>query len=69
VISTPRAVPEAAIAAAPTVSLPAGRPFYKTWWFWTAAGVVAVGAGTAIALGAGGSAGPPSTHLGTTPIF
>jgi tetratricopeptide (TPR) repeat protein len=66
--STPRAVPDAAISAAPDFPVVTAKPFYKTWWFWTAAGVVVVGAGTAIALSAGGSA-PPSTHLGSTPVF
>jgi tetratricopeptide (TPR) repeat protein len=65
----PRVVPDGATSAAPDFPVASARPFYKTWWFWTAAGVVAVGAGTAIALAAGGSAGPPSTHLGSTPIF
>ena len=44
------------------------RPFYKTWWFWTAVGVVAAGSGAAIAVAASGG-GPPSTHLGTVPVF
>jgi hypothetical protein len=26
---------------------------YKTWWFWTIIGVVAVGAGLGVAAGAG----------------
>lgn len=40
-----------------TVVMPAGTPWYKSWWFWTAVGVVAAGAatGTALALTAGGS--------------
>jgi tetratricopeptide (TPR) repeat protein len=67
--SAPRLVPDAAISPAPDFPVATSKPFYKTWWFWTAAGVVAVGAGTAIALRAGGSAGPPSTHLGSTTIF
>lgn len=29
---------------------PAGRPFYKSWWFWTAAGVVVAGSITAAVL-------------------
>ena len=67
--SAPRVVPGAALSPAADFPVATARPFYKTWWFWTAAGVVVVGAGTAIALAAGGSAGPPSTHLGSTPIF
>jgi len=40
---------------------PAGKPFYKKWWFW--GGIAAVGAGTAgVFLLSGG--GPPSTDLG-----
>jgi hypothetical protein len=36
-------------------------PWYKTWWFWTAVGVVATGAavGTALAASPGGSSGGP----------
>lgn len=40
----------------------ASTPFYKTWWFWTAVGVVAV-----VGVGAGIAAArdkPPSTSLG-----
>jgi hypothetical protein len=35
-------------------------PWYQTWWFWTAGGVVVAGAttGTVLALTAGGEAGP-----------
>jgi len=67
--STPLVVPDAAISAAPDLPVATAKPFYKTWWFWTAAGVVAVGAGTATALAARGSASPPSTHLGSAPVY
>lgn len=33
-------------------------PVYKQWWFWTAVGVVAVGAGTAVGVAAANNSGP-----------
>jgi hypothetical protein len=38
------AEPEAPIASAPKAARPVEKPFYKTWWFWTATGVVVAGA-------------------------
>jgi tetratricopeptide (TPR) repeat protein len=40
----------------------AHAPFYKTWWFWTGVGVVAVGGSVGIYEAAKSS--PPSTDLG-----
>ncbi len=68
-IGFPLSAPLAATSTAAPPAVFEDTPFYKRWWFWTAAGVVAVGAGTAIALGSGGPARPPSTHLGSTPVF
>jgi hypothetical protein len=40
-------------------------PFYKTWWFWTGAGVVAAGGVTAVLLSSGkGGSNVPQTSLG-----
>ncbi|MFT3707205.1 MAG: PEGA domain-containing protein [Archangium sp.] len=53
----------AAIASAkgdtPGVEEPGAMgPVYKQWWFWTAVGVVAVGAGTAVGVAAANNSGP-----------
>jgi hypothetical protein len=41
-------------------------PYYKTWWFWTAVGVVVVGATVGLAVGAeGGDDWRPSGDSGT----
>jgi iron complex outermembrane receptor protein len=51
-------------AAAPTPA------FYQHWWFWTAAGVLAVGAGIGIyAATSGKSLTSPNTDLGTKKVF
>ena len=44
-----------------TAVVPASTPWYNSWWFWTAVGVVVAGAatGTAVALTAGGSSSGP----------
>jgi hypothetical protein len=36
------------------------KPFYKTWWFWTIAGVLVAGAAIAVAAGSGGSSSSSS---------
>ena len=41
------------------------RPFYKTWWFWTASGAVVVGAVLAGAL----APAPPKTCQAAAPCF
>jgi tetratricopeptide (TPR) repeat protein len=68
-MTTPRPpAPSAATSTqtAPAPSAESGDAFYTKWWFWTAVGVVAVGAGAA-AMTMGGNAPPPS-HFGTTGI-
>ncbi|MBX3154549.1 MAG: tetratricopeptide repeat protein [Deltaproteobacteria bacterium] len=45
-----------------TVDPPAGRPFYKKWWFWTGLAVVAGGVG--VGVYASSPKGPPGTDLG-----
>jgi tetratricopeptide (TPR) repeat protein len=60
-VVTPAAPPPSAPAAVISSPPPAAEdhPIYTRWWFWTAAGVVVVGAVVAgIALSSGGSAGP-----------
>ncbi|HEY4395797.1 MAG TPA: hypothetical protein VGP64_17130 [Polyangia bacterium] len=53
----PAGAPAAVISAPPSAA--EDHPIYTRWWFWTAAGVVVVGALVAgIALSSGGSAGP-----------
>jgi hypothetical protein len=54
--------PGADLTRQPADQPAASTPFYKTWWFWTAVGVVAV-----VGVGAGIAAArdkPPSTSLG-----
>jgi len=61
VVVTPAAPPPSAPAAVISSPPPPteDHPIYTRWWFWTAAGVVVVGAVVAgIALSSGGSAGP-----------
>jgi len=42
------------LATEPPAAAASGRPFYKTWWFWTAVGgAVAAGTVTAFVLGSG----------------
>ncbi|MCC6994849.1 MAG: hypothetical protein IT370_09595 [Deltaproteobacteria bacterium] len=41
----------------------ASRPIYKKWWFWTAIGVVAVGATVAVVAVSGGEASAPSADF------
>jgi hypothetical protein len=43
----------------------AGVPIYKRWWFWTAIGVVAVGATVGIIAGSGGDDWTPTGNMGT----
>lgn len=46
------------------------RVFYRTWWFWTAAGVLAAGAVTAVILsGSSGTSAPPETTLGGKKVY
>lgn len=47
--------PSLTLTEPPPGSRPAeeATPVYKTWWFWTIIGVVAVGAGLGVAAGAG----------------
>lgn len=45
-------------AGGPTEALPAKKPLYGQWWFWTGIGVLTVGTGLAIGLGV--YARPPS---------
>jgi iron complex outermembrane receptor protein len=46
------------------------RPFYGTWWFWTATGVVAAGAVTAVLLSRSSTTStPPDTTLGGKKVF
>lgn len=53
--------------AAPAVE---DRPFYGTWWFWTATGVVAAGAVTAVLLSrSSATSTPPETTLGGKKVF
>lgn len=54
------AKPGAAVAAVEThdEEPSAGGPVYQKWWFWTAVGVVAVGAGTAVGVAAANNSGP-----------
>lgn len=40
----------------PTTS--GGTAFYKTWWFWTAVGVVVVGTATGVGVAAASASGP-----------
>lgn len=42
----------------------ASPPVYKTWWFWTGLGVVAVASGAGIYAASSGGGGPPTTDLG-----
>jgi hypothetical protein len=65
----PSGVDLSASAASPTAQAEA-PPFYERWWFWTAAGVVAVGAGVGMYLLTSGSgASAPSTTLGSKKVF
>lgn len=63
--STPpsSSIPQSSLAAGPSSSVET-RPIYKRWWFWTALGLGAAGAATAITLGvvlgSGSSSGPLS---------
>jgi tetratricopeptide (TPR) repeat protein len=48
--------PSLTLTQAPAASIPPGQeatPVYKTWWFWTIIGAVAVGAGIGVAAAAG----------------
>jgi tetratricopeptide (TPR) repeat protein len=71
-MATPR--PSAPPAATPGTQAPHPQPVVEEseggiltkWWFWTAVGVVAVGAGTA-AVTLGGNS-PPTSHYGTNGI-
>ncbi len=46
------------------------RAFYRTWWFWTATGVLAAGAVTAVILsGSSGTSAPPETTLGGKKVY
>ena len=53
-------------AAPPAEVSPA---FYRTWWFWTATGVVMAGAATAVVLSRASTSGPPETTLGGKKVF
>jgi tetratricopeptide (TPR) repeat protein len=82
---TPPAPSPASPAAQPSADVPPGAdlhaatpapasestPVYKTWWFWTGVGVVAVASVViaAVVLSSGSSKGIPSTKLGNQPIF
>jgi tetratricopeptide (TPR) repeat protein len=48
---------------APPNERPAGRPVYKTWWFWTGLAVVGAAGGVGV-YEVTRSNGPPSTTLG-----
>jgi len=68
--AAPRApTPEAISPVAPEPvrpTPPAVRPFYKTWWFWTAVGVIAAsGTAAVIVASSGDEEPPPDTKLGT----
>lgn len=64
--ATPRPEPEA--APAPVAK---GRPLYKKWWFWTAAGAILAGSAAAIAAGviATRSGGCPDGHACVGPVI
>lgn len=63
----PLGVSSIAEPAAPAVE---DRPFYGTWWFWTATGVVAAGAVTAVLLSrSSATSTPPETTLGGKKVF
>jgi hypothetical protein len=63
--------PDARIDLTSPAPEPAPAPaFYRRWWFWTAAGVVAVGAGLGIyAATSGKGVSAPTTDLGTKKVF
>lgn len=50
---------------APPVEEPSGRPWYRTWWFWTVIGVVVAGGATATALALTLPGDPPQGSLGS----
>jgi len=55
-----------------TTPVPAGGQspaFYQRWWFWTAIGVVAAGAGVGVYLVSGQGASAPHTALGSRKVF
>jgi tetratricopeptide (TPR) repeat protein len=62
----PRPPPAAAPPAAPPApAMPASRPFYTQWWFWTGVGALVVGgAGVATYKLTRPGSEPPSTSLG-----
>jgi len=62
-----KAAREKELAAASRPAAETSSPFYKTWWFWTVAGVVIAGAATSayFALRPAPSAVNPSGSLGT----
>ena len=71
--------PEAPVPASPGIDVssapspqqaPLAKAFYSRWWFWTAAGVVAAGAGLGIyAATADRAAAPPASALGSKGVF
>lgn len=62
--ATPAAL-DLTVQPAPAQDQSQARPIYKTWWFWTGAGVVAAGAvTTAILLSGQGGSNVPETELG-----
>jgi tetratricopeptide (TPR) repeat protein len=83
-VNSPAAIPSAAppagaesgvghidLTAAPSVPAASESPaFYSHWWFWPAAGVLAVGAGVGIyAASASRSPAAPSSTLGSKKVF
>jgi hypothetical protein len=54
----------------PQTPLAESPAFYQRWWFWTAVGVVAVGAGVGIYIAASGNAASaPNSTLGSQKVF
>ena len=55
---TNKAAEDFPLALGMSSQLPASKPIYKRWWFWTAIGVVAAGTVAGIVAGTTISAGP-----------
>jgi hypothetical protein len=67
--SGPSGVVDSTESSAPAPAKSKSPAFYQRWWFWTAAGVVAAGAGVGLYLLLDQGASDPSTALGSRKVF